>query len=118
MIYRIHDIDRNTECNRDLWVVLFHFVSFFPELTRQFDAPFPSAHKTDATFALHSGFCNALMTLFRGTLHVRIVNVDQLPEICQIPTSGRPVDFRTADTVVAWQRDSRHASLVKMATGK
>jgi hypothetical protein len=112
----MHHLHGQTKRHSDLW--FFHLVSFFPELTRQFDAPLPSAHKTDATFALHSGFCNALMTFRRGTLHVRIVKVDHDPWICQIPTSGRPVDFRTADTVDAMQRDSRHANLVKMATGK
>ena len=40
------------------------------------------------------------------------------PCTCNKPTSGRPVDLRSADTDLGLQRDSRHAILENVLAGR
>jgi len=92
-------------------------VVYLPDETRQWPKP-PLSYRYRATRTLHDAFVNAFTTCLRGTLQTAAVTVTQEPWICKSPTSGRPVDERTAETLFGLQRDSRNAILLNTLTGK
>jgi len=90
---------------------------YLPDETRQWPRP-PLSYRYRATRTLHEAFVSAFTTCLRGTLQTAAVTVTHDPWICKSPTSGRPVDDRTADTLRGLQRDSRKAILLNTFAGK
>jgi hypothetical protein len=92
------------------------FFYFFPDVARQCPNP-PLSYKYLATRKWQSRRCKAFICDWLGRRRQTLkVTVRQDPCICNSPTSGWPVERRTALTLLGLQRLSRQAIRLNVLT--